>query len=152
MNSVITVTCSTLDRSVLLLLAAAVSLLFAVALLLGWEGHPETLKVAQILLYLAAMYLFVIISFRFVVRVDEKQFIRRDLIMTRSVSLDKLLSIRVSEERKLLGWISYLKIEIVGQEGRILVSWHKKKLEPLLEALRLRFPEKLEAVKSLPDV
>ena len=151
MKLVISVKCSTLVRTLLLLTAVVLSGVFAAALLLGWERHPETMKVAEVLFYLGVLYLYVAISFRFVVRLDENHISRREMFRTRTLSLDKVLSIRVAQERKLFGWIPFLKIEILGEEGRILVSWHEKKLEPLLEALRRRFPDKLAPVERLPD-
>jgi len=151
-KSVITVECSARLRALLLLAAVALSGVLGVILLLGWTRPSESWKVVESILCLTVLYVYVAISFRWVVRLDEKQILRRELVRSRILTLDKVISIRVSEERKLLGWVSYLKIEIVGEEGRILVAWHKKKLEPLLEALRRRLPAKLEAVKSLPDV
>jgi len=152
MNSVITVKCSALGRTVVLLMAAVLSGMFVAALLLSQEHHHDPFKVAKIICYLAVIHIYVINSFRFVVRLDDKEFHRRGLVRARTLSLDKVRSIRVSEERMLLGLIPYLKIEIQGEEGRILVAWRKEKLEPLLEALRRRFPEKVDVVERLPDL
>src|ERR1051326_6101044 len=76
-KSVITVACSILQRSVLLLVAVVLSVAVLAALLLGPNRHPKTMKVAEVVLYVTLLYVYVVISFRFVVRLDERQISRR---------------------------------------------------------------------------
>ncbi|GAB4547147.1 MAG: hypothetical protein Tsb0013_06640 [Phycisphaerales bacterium] len=96
---------------------------------------------------------FAVLAHRFSVRADNREIVHREFV-TRRIPLDRIERIRIAGETKYgIGWpMQHTKIEIIGDDARILVAWRKGRMEPLLRFLEARLPQRIEDADTLPDV
>lgn len=144
------VRCSSGERFFASVLALVPVILLGV--LFPWSRLPagDPWKLATILGYEVVLLLHILNSFRFVLRLDEDAVVHRDLF-TRVIPADQVRSIRVTSTPKLLRRFPRLKVEIVGEHRRIRVEWRRRKLEPMVEALRSKFPDQVEFIPGVPE-
>lgn len=142
------ITYSPLERVVFLVLALAIPITLAIGLNVS-DDHPDIGHWISFGVFEVLFLFFVVISWRFRVRVDDDVIFHRE-ITSRSIPIAEVQAILIAAERK--GPIQHLKVQIQGENARIMVAWRTGKMRPLVERLTAQFPDKVERVSALPDV